>query len=268
MQIITFGTLKGGTGKTTTAFNLAGILSESCKVLLIDLDPQANISFNTGVDVTGQGLKTVQHIFEDNSQAKEVIFKQPVQGLPNLDIIPSSILLEATGLNIVNLAGREQILDNFILDNKTALEQYDYILIDTNPSMSIINQNAFFAADKIILITDVSANAIQGVEVFIALWGNNRKRLKKADNVSALIINNFDTRLSLSHELVEFSRSNEEIKGLLLDTIVPYNARIKETETSHQPINILQVKKDRATVREMREIYDKIIKELQNKGVL
>ena len=267
MKIVTIGTLKGGTGKTTTTFNLAGILSEAHKVLLIDIDPQANISFNAGVDVTGQNLKTIQHVFEDNAKAEDVIYKQPIKELPNLDIIPSSILLEATGLNIVNLAGREQILNNFVSDNENVLKQYDYILIDTNPSMSIINQNAFFAADKIILITDVSANAIQGVEVFIALWENNRKRLKKPDNVAALIVNNFDTRLGLSHELVEFGRSNEEINGILLDTIIPYNARIKETETSHQPINILQTK-DMATVREMRGIYDKTIKELQNMEVL
>ena len=146
MKIITIGTLKGGTGKTSTLYNLSSLLAEQFKILLIDVDPQCNLSLNAGVDVTATNLKTVKNIFEGNVNAEEVIFKKPMDCIPNLDIIPSSIQLTATEINIVSQAGREQILNNFLLDNNDYLSQYDYIMIDTNPSMSIINQNSFLSS--------------------------------------------------------------------------------------------------------------------------
>jgi chromosome partitioning protein len=135
LKVITIGTLKGGTGKTSTLFNLAGLLAEECRVLVIDADPQTNLSLNCGVDITVGGLKTVKDIFDDGETAENLIFKSPVKELPNIDIIPASIGLTVTELQIVSQAGRENILRNFILDNKEALASYDYVLIDTNPSM-------------------------------------------------------------------------------------------------------------------------------------
>jgi chromosome partitioning protein len=238
MKIISIGTLKGGTGKTTTAFNLAGMLAEKHRVLLMDLDPQCNLSTNVGVDVTKSGLKTTKNIFEGNARLQDVIYKKPVNGLPKLDVIPSSIQLTATELSIVSLAGRERIFSNFILDNRAELEAgYDYLITDTNPSMSMINQNAFLAADSIILVSDVSLNGIQGAELFIALWENARKQLRKSDNVKALIINNYDKRIKLSRELFDYCRANEDIKNLLIRTVIPASVKIKETELDHKPIN-------------------------------
>ena len=262
MKIITIGTLKGGTGKTTATFNLAGMLAEKHRVLLMDLDPQCNLSMNTGIDVTRSGLKTAKDIFEGTARLQEVIYKTPVKCLPLLDAVPSSIHLTATELNIVSLAGREQILSNFILDNKAALEaSYDYLVIDTNPSMSMINQNAFLVADSIILISDVSLNGIQGAELFIALWENARKQIRKADNVKALIINNYDKRIKLSGELLDYCRENEGISRLLINTVIPASVKIKETELEHKPIG--------ATGNAaLSEVFNTVIRELNGKGVL
>jgi len=262
MKIITIGTLKGGTGKTTTTFNLAGKLAQNHRVLLIDLDPQCNLSLNTGIDVTKPNVKTSKNIFENNAKIQEMIYYKPIDGLVNLNVIPSSILLTATELSIVSLAGREQILSNFILDNKAFLESnYDYIIIDTNPSMSIINQNAFLVADSIILISDVSLNGIQGAELFIALWENARKQLRKDDNVKALIVNNYDKRIKLSGELLDYCRENESINKLLIDTVIPANVKMKESELEHKPVclknNIV-----------LKMVFDKIIKELKNREIL
>jgi ATPases involved in chromosome partitioning len=258
MKIITIGTLKGGTGKTTTTFNLGGILAKTHKVLLIDVDPQCNLSLVAGIDVTRQGLKTSKNIFEGNTNLQESICKSPVKDLPNLDIISSSIQLTATELNIVSMAGREQILNNFILDNQNIFNEYDYILIDTNPSMSIINQNAFLVADSIILISDVSLNGIQGAELFIALWENARKQLRKANNVKALIINNYDKRINLSGELLDYCRGNKGVNELLLNTIIPSAVKIKETELEHKPVDIPI----------LQEIFYNIIDELKERGIL
>ena len=106
-----------------------------------------------------------------------------------MDIICSSIQLTATEMQLVSRAGREQILKNYIDDNIKFFREYDYVIIDTNPSMGIINQNAFYVADNILLVTDVSYNGIQGAELFMYLWEKARNDLRKADNISAFFIN-------------------------------------------------------------------------------
>jgi len=239
LKIITIGTLKGGTGKTSSLFNIAGLLAENHKILLIDADPQTNLSLNCGVDITVKNLKTIKDIFDNNESAENVIFKNTIKELPNIDIIPSSIGLTATEMQIVSQIGRENILKNFMLDNEKVLSEYEYILIDTNPSMGIVNQNAFLVANSIILISDISLNGIQGAELFISLWENARKQLRKDDNITALILNNFDKRIKLSSELVEYCKENDSINNIILDNVIFNSIQVKNTELEHKPINIL-----------------------------
>ena len=262
MKIITVGTLKGGTGKTSTAFNLAGLLAEQHSVLLIDCDPQTNLSLNCGVDITVKNIKTVKDIFDGSAAISNIIFKSPIKELPNIDIIPSSIELTATELQIVSRAGRENILRNFLLDNQKALREYAYVIIDTNPSMGIVNQNAFLAADSIILVSDVSLNGIQGAELFMTLWENARKHLRKDNNIKALIINNFDKRIKLSGELIEYCKDCEGIKDIVLETTIPASVQVKNTELEHRTINCLYKN------MQVHEAYKGIMAELQKRGIL
>ena len=268
MKIITFATLKGGSGKTMNAFNIGGVLAESHKVLLIDIDPQCNLSSNCGINTGDPNIKNVKDIFDNLSEKQptpeKIIFKSPINDLPNLDIIPSSIMLFETETNIVSVEGRENFLRYYILeDNKEYLEShYDYILIDTNPSMSIININAFFIADSIVLTSDVSTNSISGAELFCALWANKRKRLRKDNNVAALILCNRDKRANLGDELIEYSSNADFSKDLVLKTVIPSTVKMKNTEVEHQPVNLLYPKD------EIKTAYDNIISELKQKGVL
>ena len=262
MKIITIGTLKGGTGKTSSLFNIAGLLAEQHRILLIDCDPQTNLSLNCGVDITVKNLKTVKNIYDDNAAAQDVIFKNPIKELPNIDIIPSSIALTATELQIVSMAGRENILKNFFLDNQSALGEYAYVLIDTNPSMGIVNQNAFLVADSIILVSDISLNGIQGTELFIELWANVRRHLRKENNVKALILNNFDKRIKLSSELVEYCGDNESVKDLLLKSVIPASVQVKNTEIEHRTINCLHKNS------QIHEAYKNVLFELQERGIV
>jgi chromosome partitioning protein len=262
LKTITVGTLKGGTGKTSSLFNLAGILAEEGRVLLIDADPQTNLSLNCGVDITVPNLKTAKDIFDGGVAAEGLIFKSPVKELPNMDIIPSSIGLAATEMQIVPLAGRENILSNFIMDNEKALSAYDYILVDTNPSMGVINQNAFLAADSVVLVSDISLNGIQGAELFITLWGNARKQLRKADNVKALMINNFDRRIKLSREMMDYCRENGAISKIVLDTVICNSVQVKNSELEHKPVNVLYKNSP------VHEAYKNALAELAERGVV
>lgn len=267
MKIITMATLKGGAGKTMNTFNIAGILAEDHNVLLIDVDPQCNLSNNCGVDIADPNLMTVRDIFgnlpEDQPDPQEVIFKAPIQDLPSLDVIPSSIMLFDTEMNMVNATGRENFLKYYIDDNREYLEKaYDYIIIDTNPSMSIININAFYIADSIVLTSDVSTNSISGAELFCSLWRSKRKPLRKENNINALILCNFDKRTNLGKDLIDYTKDASFSQEIILKTVVPTTVKLKNTEVEHQPVNLLYPKD------EIRKVFDNIVAELKDKGVL
>ena len=270
MKIIAFGTLKGGTGKTSTLFNLGGLLAEQHKVLFIDADPQFNLTTNAGVYVSGRDLRTLKDVFEDSAIAEDVIYQHPISEFPNLDIIPSSIELTATELKIVNAAAREQILLNFIKDNSDRLQEYDYILIDTNPNLGMINQNVFNAADKIILVSDVSFNSITGAEFFITLWETVRQQLRKPENVAALLLNNSENRTTLPDELRAYVQANERLQHLLLEGSIPTSKQVKNTELKHKPINILQgdTTANREAVERVRAAFIGVLNELKERGIV
>jgi chromosome partitioning protein len=264
MKVIAFGTLKGGTGKTTVAFNIGGILAEEHKVLFLDIDPQSNLSDNVGVDTTDQDGLTVRDIFHEpmKTKATEVITKSPMWQLENLDIISSHIRLTATELQLVATAGRERILQKWILRNKQVLEQYDYIIIDTNPSMGIVNQNAFMAADKIILVSDVSKKAIQGAQLFSYLWGEVCENMDVDDKTSALILNNCDRRIGLTEKIKEYYKDDEDFGSIVLETMIPSRVDIKNTETSYLPINLT------APTSDSCEAFRSVVAELKERKVL
>lgn len=242
MKVIAFGTLKGGTGKTTVAFNVGGILAEEHKVLFIDVDPQANLSDNVGIDTTDQEAPSIRNVFANPTTVKPgaVITKSPMWQLPNLDAISSHIRLTATELQLVATPGRERILQKWIERNKDVLSQYDYIILDTNPSMGIVNQNAFLAADKIILVSDISPKAIQGAQLFSYLWGEVCENMDIPDKTSALILNNCDMRATRRiREIHEYYREDEDFSGMILDHVIPARGDIKDTEIGFLPINIM-----------------------------
>lgn len=268
MKIVTMATLKGGSGKTMNTFNIAGILAEKYNVLLIDVDPQCNLTSNCGVDTSNLNIKTVRDIFDNlpknQPTAEEVILKSPIPELQNLDLIPSSILLFKTEKAMSTKNNREHILEYFINNNRDYLQKYEYILIDTNPSMSIVNINAFYLADSIILSSDISSNSISGAELFCALWGDDREELYKDDNVRALILCNVDKRSKLIDELSGYIRSDAYSipNDIIVDTIIPMTVKLKNTEIEHQPVNLLYPKDG------IRTTYDNVIEELIEKGVL
>ena len=262
-KIIAVGTLKGGTGKTTTTFNIAGCLAEENKVLLIDCDPQANLSQDCGIDITDYyANNSIKSVFDKYLEPTKTIVKAPIDGLENLDVLPSNIWLTETEMVLVNRSGRERILDNYINDNKDFFSQYDYIICDTNPSMSIINQNAFYIADSIILVTDISKNGLTGIELFDYLWSKAAKDLRKENNIGAIILNNSDVRTSLSKELLEYCEEEEDIRNLLVKPVIAQAIKIKETSMEHKPINIYYPGKKE------HEFYLQLIDVLKERGVL
>ena len=267
MKVIAFGTLKGGTGKTTVAFNVGGILAEENKVLFIDVDPQSNLSDNAGVDTTDQDGATIRDVFDSSTRgravhAEDVITKAPMWQLPNLDIIASHIRLTATELQLVSTPARELILKKWIDRNRAVLEQYDHVILDTNPSMGVVNQNAFMAADSIVLVSDVSKKAIQGAQLFTYLWGEICESMDIADKTNALVLNNCDKRIGLTRSIKEYYEDDEDFGKIVLNSVIHSRVDVKKTETKFLPINLIAP--DSVSCEEFRSV----ISELKERKVL
>lgn len=266
MKIITMATLKGGAGKSMNAFNIAGILAEKSKVLLIDIDPQCNLSANCGIDISDRDTYSIRDVFDckpsEQPTPDQIIIKAPIEELPKLDIIPSSIYLFKTEKALYAKGDRERILEKYVAKHKEVFNKYNYILIDTNPSMSFTNTNAFVIADEIILSCDVSANSITGAELFCELWDETRDELGKEDNIAAMIISNYDGRSNLAKDLSQYTQSTAFSKDIVIDTYISTTVKLKETEAYHKPINVLDPR------HKACEQYRVVVKELKRREVL
>lgn len=262
MKVVDIGAMKGGAGKTMVSINVAACLSEDSKVLFIDADPQSNATKGLGQDVAGDG-KTIADVFETPEiQPSAVIVESPLEKLPNLDLIPSTIMLFMTEMHLASRGGREFILHHWLSDNEAELAKYDYVFIDTNPGMGLVNQNAFYAADSIILVTDVSDNGLLGLEAFTFLWEEVRRDLRKENNVKALVVNNVDKRIGLSKELVEYCETDAELGSLLVKPVLPYRVAFKDTEVDSTPINVLH------PGSEEHKLTVELVEALKKKGAL
>ena len=264
MKTIAVGTLKGGTGKTTTCFNLAGALAQNPnnKILLVDGDPQCNLTNDIGLDCSDMDRNNIRTIFDNKKiDPSELIISGVLEKQPNIDIIPSNILLIKTEMLLVSVAGREKLLANYFKNNEEFFSQYTHIIFDTNPNLGVINQNIFYFVDSIILVSDVSLNAIQGAELFSFLWEENIETLGIENNIKALVINNFDKRINLAKDLQDYYLSEDEFKDILVETPIPGSVAMKDTSLNHEPIVTLQPQHQAAIA------IRKVIKELISREV-
>ena len=270
---ICFANLKGGVGKTMNSFNIGAILAEDSKVLFVDMDPQGNLSKNVGLTILANSdTPTVYDIFdayknETSIAAEEVIYHSPIEGLPNADIIPASISMFKFWKE---LFGRYKILDSFFQSNKKYLSRYDYIIMDTSPSLGLFNVNAFYAADSIILNTDHDPNSIDGIDMFIGLWGFERmginksvsKAKQKPDNIKAILFSKFKANTSLSSDAYNYLKMSPKTKDLLLANIIPERVNLQRASLFHVPIN------KRAPKSDGTKSYRRVIEELRERGDL
>lgn len=260
-KFIAVGTLKGGVGKSTAVVSIASILAkEGCKVLVIDMDPQANTSTYLGLDETINGYKGILDVFENRQIPPMDVINSTI--IENLDIIGSTILLTSTEKKFITKSFAEQQLKKYIDRNLDFFNKYDYIIADTNPSMSKINQNAFIAADKILCISDVGIGAHKGIELFDYLLSELAEESELDLKINAILLNKFKARNNLSKEYKEYLEDSELTKKLLLNTVISDSVKIAEAELEQKPINIYAPK------CKIANEYIEVIRELKQREVL
>lgn len=270
MKVITFATMKGGSGKTTITFNLAAQLAKDSKVLLIDFDAQCNLSSNFKFDIFDENIPTVANIFEKfDADPLDIIIYAPISELPNLDFMPSTMYLYGTELSLASRSMREQVMQNYMEKNKKVFEYYDYVIFDTAPNMGIINQNAFFVSDHIILVSDPSVNSAQGANIFLILWGRAREYTKIPDHVDGFIINNVE-RTKILDRFYKYVNTHPVLSKIQFKEKIPHTTRFRECDDSNLPIQLLQKKnkKDELSRLKAEQAIERLVEEMKERGIL
>jgi chromosome partitioning protein len=242
-SIIAVSNHKGGVGKTTSTVNIgAGLALTGHKVLLIDMDPQANMTQSFGIT---KSEVSVYEVLKGESEVKTV------QVFENLEILPSTLDLSGAEMELINEAGREYILNEAIAGIK---DNYDYILIDCPPSLGLLTINALTAATEVYIPLQAHYLAIKGLTKIIEVIGKVKKRLNKQIEITGVFVTQFDKRKVLHRDVVETIYTY--FQGKLFNTRIRDNIALAEAPS--QGMDIFHY--DRAS--KGAEDYKDLVKEI------
>ena len=226
MRVIAIANQKGGTGKTTTAVNLAaGLAGLKRKVLLIDADPQAHSSKHLGIE---NPEVTIEHVLSGKVPPAEATYETEIE---KLFVIPSSLSLSNYEAQLVTEVGRETLLKEAL---KSLQGHVDFVLIDCPPSLDVLTINALSAAHEVFIVSQSEFLSLDGVRQLSDTVGIVKRRINPALKISSIVLTMHNERIILSREVC--SLLEKSFPGRVFQTKIHRNIKLAEAPSRGQPI--------------------------------
>jgi len=227
-KVITICNQKGGTGKTTSAINIAAYLAVAGKrVVLIDLDPQANTTSGIGINKHNV-QKSTYHLLLEEAKFNDILHPTAIN---NLLLAPSNLDLTGAEVELVGALGREYRLKRALQDQRA---KYDFIIIDSPPSLSLLTINGLCAADSVIIPVQCEYYALEGLTQLNSTIKLVKENINPSLEIEGVLLTMADYRTKLTKEVIQEARNY--FKDRVYKTVVPRNIRLTEAPSFGKPI--------------------------------
>jgi len=225
--IVVFANQKGGVGKTTTAVSLGAFISQrGKKVLLVDFDPQGNLTSSLG---GSPNLPGIYEVMTGSIEARAAIQSTPEA---NLFLLSSNINLSGAAVELINVEGRESYLKRVL---EPLRKDYDYIFIDSPPSLDLLTINGLTAADKVFIPLQCEYFAMEGLSQLVKTIQAVQRSLNRTLEIGGIILTMYDSRTNLAQDVAK--EAVKYFKDKVFRTIIPRNIHLGEAPSHGLTIN-------------------------------